>query len=211
MALRQRVAWQGSKIEGEGARFYTSGFTRLFFVLATSFLHCRSDRNKPRLSLRLAPVRASFPRSAVCENMSTASAVCLYERIHWSFCITYHPNAPREPRERHGSTISTPENTCYGFHQCAGGYHPLFALCLAKPNLQHLDLVYDCRQPRGASLYTIHQMRTPCAPLSSSAGAAPAAGPPPPCEVILCFFWNSSASFCLVPSNSVIFAMVSEI
>ena len=119
VALRQRVAWQGSKIEGEGARFYTSGFTRLFFVLATSFLHCRSDRNKPRLSLRLAPVRASFPRSAVCENMSTASAVCLYKRIHWSFCITYHPNAPREPRERHGSTISTPENTCYGFHQCA--------------------------------------------------------------------------------------------
>ena len=115
--------WRPSSILGEGTRFTKSGFTRVFSVLATSIPIRKSDRNRPRLSLRLAPVRASFPRSAVCENMSTASAVCLYERIHWSFCITYPPNAPREPRERHGSTISTPENTCYGFHQCVTVTH----------------------------------------------------------------------------------------
>ena len=107
--------WRPSRILGEGTRFTKSCFTRVFSVLATSIPIRKSDQNRPRLSLRLAPVRASFPRSAVCENMSTASAVCLYKLIHWSFCITYHPDAPREPRERHGSTISTPENTSTAF------------------------------------------------------------------------------------------------
>ena len=173
----------------------------------------RPTRERARASRRPGAMPGRRGRAgAEREARSAAGDARIPIRVHmWVLDIAFKTHVylhtyTRGARTPHGR--SPPNNT---FRRGAGGYHPLFALCLAKPNLQHLDLVYDCRQPRGASLYTIHQMRTPCAPLSSSAGAAPAAGPPPPCEVILCFFWNSSASFCLVPSNSVIFAMVSEI
>ena len=69
--------WRPSSILGEGARFTKSGFTRVFSVLATSIPIRKSDRNRPRLSLRLAPVRASFPRSAVYVRICLPQALCV--------------------------------------------------------------------------------------------------------------------------------------